>query len=112
MKIRTLIVDDEPLARNRVRKLLEEEADIEVVGECENGVEAVEAIQRMRPDLLFLDIQMPGHDGFKVVELVGAAAMPITVFITAFDAFALKAFDAHALDYLLKPFDVDRLKLA
>ena len=110
MKIKTLIVDDEPLARTRVRTLLAAEADIEVVGECGNGLEAVDAIDAMRPDLVFLDVQMPGLDGFGVVESVGASRMPASVFVTAFDEFAVRAFDAHALDYLLKPFEVERFR--
>jgi two-component system, LytTR family, response regulator len=110
MKIKTLIVDDEPLARSRIRNLLEAEPDVEVVGECENGLEAIEAIASLHPDLVFLDVQMPGLDGFGVVEKVGPAHMPASVFVTAFDEFAIQAFDAQALDYLLKPFAVERFQ--
>lgn len=107
-KIRTLIVDDEPLARERIRALLAEQADIEVVGEARDGEEAVQAILNHAPDLVFLDIQMPRLDGFEVIRTVGADNMPLVVFVTAYDQHALKAFDVRALDYLLKPFDRDR----
>ena len=107
-KIRTLIVDDEPLARERIRALLAEQADIEVVGEARDGEEAVQAILAHAPDLVFLDIQMPRMDGFEVIRTVGADNMPLIVFVTAYDQHALKAFDVRALDYLLKPFDRDR----
>jgi two-component system LytT family response regulator len=109
-KIRVLIVDDEPLARDGVRLHLENEADTLVVGESENGEEAVEHIQTLNPDLVFLDVQMPGLDGFGVVETIGADRMPVTIFCTAYDQFALRAFDAHAIDYVLKPFDPDRFR--
>ena len=108
--IRTLIVDDEPVARRGVRRLLEQEADIEIVGEAGNGADAVRLIDESRPDLLFLDVQMPELDGFEVISAVGAGAMPVIVFVTAHDAFALRAFEAQALDYLLKPFDDDRFR--
>jgi two-component system LytT family response regulator len=111
-KIRALIVDDEPLARERIRALLEREADVEIVGECADGREAVDAIRSHDPDLLFLDIQMPGMDGFGVVEAIGVERMPITIFVTAYDRYALKAFEAHALDYLVKPFDRPRFQRA
>ena len=110
MNIRTLIVDDEPLARERLRTLLEREEDVEVVGECGDGEEAVGAIQRLAPDLVFLDVQMPAVDGFEVVRRVGAE-MPCVVFATAYDEFALRAFEANALDYLLKPFEGERFRL-
>ena len=103
MKIRTLIVDDEPLARQRVRLLLEQEVDIEVIGECDNGSDAVRVIEAERPDLLFLDIQMPEMDGFTVLRNV-KGELPVVIFATAFDKHAVQAFEAHALDYLLKPF--------
>jgi two-component system LytT family response regulator len=109
-KIRVLIVDDEPLARDGVRLHLENEPDTLVVGESENGEEAVEHIQTLNPDLVFLDVQMPGLDGFGVVEAIGADRMPVTIFCTAYDQFALRAFDAHAIDYVLKPFDPDRFR--
>jgi two-component system LytT family response regulator len=110
--IRVAIVDDEPLAVDRMRRLLAGEPDIQVVAECSNGAEAVAAIRSHAPDLVFLDVQMPGLDGFGVVEQVGPEAMPATIFATAFDEHALQAFDASALDYLLKPFDPDRFARA
>ena len=112
MTFRVLVVDDEPLARQRILQLLAKEADIEVVGECANGVEAVKAIEERNPDLVFLDIQMPELDGFGVIDAVGAERMPTTLFVTAFDQHALKAFEVHALDYLLKPFDPERFQQA
>jgi two-component system LytT family response regulator len=112
MKIRTLIVDDEPLARQRVRLLLNEEADLEIAGECEDGVEAVAQIQTLKPDLLFLDVQMPEMDGFGVLASVPEALLPVLIFTTAYDEHALRAFDSHALDYLLKPFKPERFKQA
>lgn len=111
-KIRTLIVDDEPLARERIRTLLEGENDIEVLGECTDGREAVTTIEAERPDLVFLDVQMPELDGFGVLEVLDVEEMPVVVFVTAFDQFALRAFDAHAVDYLLKPFDRERFQRA
>jgi two-component system, LytTR family, response regulator len=110
--IRTLIVDDEPLARESVRVRLEQERDIEIVGEAANGPAAVEAIQRLLPDLVILDVQMPGLDGFEVLDRVGADCLPAVVFVTAYDAFALRAFEVHAVDYLLKPFTTERLQRA
>ena len=104
-KIKTLIVDDEPLARRNLRLLLERDPQIEILGECRNGKEAVKAIESSRPDLIFLDIQMPEMDGFDVIENVGAEHVQAIVFVTAFDQYALKAFEVHALDYLLKPYD-------
>jgi two-component system, LytTR family, response regulator len=106
--IRAIIVDDEPLAREGVRLHLEAESDIDVVGEAGTGEEAVTLIETLRPDLLFLDVQMPGLDGFGVLDAVGAVHMPVTIFTTAYDEFALRAFDAHAIDYILKPYDTDR----
>ena len=103
--IRTLIVDDEPLARRAVRTPLAAHGGFEVVGEAGHGAEAVAAIRTLRPDLVFLDVQMPEMDGFAVMDAVGAEAMPLTVFVTAFDAYAVRAFEAEAIDYLLKPFD-------
>ena len=110
MKIRVLLVDDEPLARERVRKLLEKEPDIELLGECADGASAVQMIREHAPDLVFLDVQMPELDGFGVLERLGALALPAVVFITAHDQFALKAFEIHAVDYLLKPFDAARFQ--
>ncbi|MFT5141533.1 MAG: two-component system LytT family response regulator [Rhodothermales bacterium] len=112
MPIRVLIVDDEALARDTIRLLLENHPQYEVVGECRNGDEAVESIATQRPDLVFLDIQMPGRNGFEVVEAVGVDRMPVVVFATAYDEYALRAFDARALDYLLKPFDDERFERA
>ena len=112
MKIRALIVDDEPLARQRVRLLLGEEPDVEVMGESGDGFEAVDQIQVTRPDLVFLDVQMPDMDGFEVLRRVPQALLPVVIFTTAYDQHALRAFDAHALDYLLKPFKPTRFKEA
>lgn len=109
-KIRTVIVDDEDLARQVVRELLAEHAEIEVVAECANGFEAVKAVTELKPDLLFLDIQMPKLDGFEVLELIGAE-MAI-IFATAYDQHALRAFEVHAVDYLLKPFGTERFEQA
>ena len=103
--IRTMVVDDEPLARTNLVALLSQDPELELVSECGSGLEAVEAIRALRPGLLFLDIQMPGCDGFDVLERLGAAAPKAVVFVTAYDQFALKAFEAAAVDYLLKPFD-------
>lgn len=102
--MRVVIVDDEPLARQVVRILLEKDRELTVAGEC-SGIDAAEVIARERPDILFLDIQMPEVDGFDVLERVGADAVPAVVFVTAYDEYALRAFEVHALDYLLKPFD-------
>jgi two-component system LytT family response regulator len=107
-----LIVDDEPLARERIRALLAVDPDIEVVAECGDGQAAVSAIHKLTPDLLFLDVQMPDLDGFGVLEAVGAEHMPVTIFVTAFDSYALQAFEVHALDYLLKPFETERFRKA
>jgi two-component system, LytTR family, response regulator len=111
-KIRALIVDDEALARRRLRQFLAEVPDVEVVGECEDGRRAVALIKSATPDLLFLDVQMPLLDGFGVIREVGAGSIPAVIFVTAFDQFALRAFDAHALDYLLKPFGRERFMQA
>jgi two-component system LytT family response regulator len=111
-KIRTLIVDDEPLARRNLRLLLEKDSQIEILDECRNGREAVKAVNELAPDLIFLDIQMPEMDGFEVIANVGAAQIHAIIFVTAFDQYALKAFEVHALDYLLKPFDDTRFKKA
>jgi len=107
--IRALIVDDEPVARRRIRRLLADEADVAVVGEAEDGREAVDAIRTMHPNLVFLDVQMPEADGFEVVRKLGTA-MPQVVFVTAYDHYALSAFEIHALDYLLKPFNRARFQ--
>lgn len=112
MPIRVLIVDDEPLARDTIRLLLEDRAPFEIIGECKDGEEAVAAIQADKPDLVFLDIQMPGKNGFDVVRAVGPEQMPVVIFATAYDQYALQAFEAHALDYLLKPYDDERFEKA
>jgi two-component system LytT family response regulator len=111
-KIKTLIVDDEPLARRNLRVLLERDPQIEILDECRNGREAVKAINTLSPDLIFLDIQMPEMDGFDVLARVGPEHIQAIIFVTAFDQYALKAFDVHALDYLLKPFDDERFARA
>ena len=103
-----MIVDDEPLARTGIRSLLKEDAEVEIVGECGDGQEAVEAITALHPDLIFLDIQMPELDGFEVLEALDPDTIPLVVFVTAYDQYALRAFQVHALDYLLKPFDKER----
>ncbi len=112
MKITALIIDDEPLAREKIRRLLRTENDIEIIGEAVSGAEAVEIIEREKPDLVFLDIQMPEMNGFEVLNAVKNGAMPIVIFVTAYDKYAIKAFEVHALDYLLKPFDLERLQSA
>jgi two-component system, LytTR family, response regulator len=108
--IKTVIVDDEALARDAVRLRLQSEPDIEVVGEAADGADAVELVKALQPDLLFLDVQMPVMDGFEVVEKVSSEHLPIVVFVTAHDRYALKAFETHALDYLLKPFTASRFR--
>ena len=109
-KIRSLIVDDEPLARARINELLARESDIDVIAECATGADAVSAIVAREPDLVFLDVQMPELNGFGVLEQLAGRRLPVIVFVTAHDAYALKAFEVHALDYLLKPFDRDRFR--
>jgi two-component system LytT family response regulator len=109
-KIRALIVDDEPIARLGLRQLLRTEPDVEVVGECADGREAVAAIEELKPDLIFLDVQMPLMGGFGVVEAVGPGNLPAVVFVTAYDEHAIRAFEVHALDYLLKPVDPERFQ--
>jgi two-component system LytT family response regulator len=112
MTIRTLIVDDEPLARRGLELRLKDAADIQIVAQCANGREALAAIAELAPDLMFLDIQMPGLSGIEVVKQVPQESMPMVVFVTAFDRFAIDAFESHALDYLLKPVDEERLARA
>jgi two-component system, LytTR family, response regulator len=109
---RVLIVDDEPLARERLRMLLQDESGIDVVGEAGDAATAAESIATLSPDLVFLDVQMPGATGFDVISAVGADKMPMVIFVTAYDRYALRAFEVHALDYLLKPFDRDRFRHA
>jgi len=110
MKIRALIVDDEQLARQRIRLLLGEESDVDLIGECEDGFEAVDQIVATKPDLVFLDVQMPDMDGFEVLRQVPQALLPVVIFTTAYDQYALRAFEVNALDYLLKPFKPGRFK--
>jgi two-component system LytT family response regulator len=110
--IRVLIVDDEPIARRGIRQQLRGEADLEVIGECGDGAAAIDAITELAPDLVFLDIQMPEVGGFDVVEAIGVARMPAVVFVTAYDEHALRAFDVHAVDYVLKPIDRHRFRTA
>ena len=111
-KIRTMVVDDEPLARTNLTVLLRRDPQIAIVGECGSGVTAPDEIRRANPDLLFLDIQMPECDGFDVLALLGRHVPPAVVFVTAYDQYALRAFEAGALDYLLKPFDTARFERA
>jgi two-component system LytT family response regulator len=108
--IRTLIVDDEPLAREGLQTLVQKESDMELVGQCEDGKEAVKAINKKKPDLVFLDVQMPELDGFGVLEKFDITELPAIVFVTAYDKYALKAFEVHAVDYLLKPVDSERFR--
>lgn len=111
-KLRVLVADDEPLGRDRVTSLLAKHDDVEIVATVDDGNKAVDAIRTLKPDVAFLDFQMPGRTGFDVVRAVGPNAMPVTVFVTAYDEHALGAFDLHALDYLVKPFDDDRFEEA
>ncbi len=111
MSIKTIIVDDVELAREGIRVMLDD-PEIEIISECENGREAIEAIRNLKPDLVFLDVQMPKIGGFDVIETIGADKMPTVIFVTAYDEFALRAFDVNAIDYLLKPFDEERLAKA
>jgi two-component system, LytTR family, response regulator len=112
MKIRAIIVDDEPLAREGIRTFLAEEPDTEVVGECADGTSAVRAVEQHRPDLLFLDVQMPRLNGFDVLEAIAPELLPLVIFTTAHDEHAIRAFEVNALDYLLKPFKQARFKTA
>jgi two-component system LytT family response regulator len=111
-KITALIVDDEPLARKFVRRMLENHSAVEIVGECSNGKEAAAAIREKKPDLVFLDVQMPEMDGFTTLETLSAESLPQIVFVTAYEQYAIRAFEIHALDYLLKPFDQPRFDKA
>ena len=110
-KTRVVIADDEPLARRGIRQLLLSHVDIEIVAEARNGLDTVRKLRALKPDLLFLDVQMPDIDGFEVVERVGPGFMPALIFVTAYDEFAVRAFEAHALDYLVKPLEVARFSL-
>ena len=108
MSIAALVVDDEPIARHAVLRLLRADPDIEVLGECGDGASAVRAIREQSPDLVLLDIQMPAMTGIQVVEAIGAQRMPATVFVTAYEQYAVRAFEANAVDYLVKPFSRER----
>jgi two-component system, LytTR family, response regulator len=112
MTLRTLVVDDEAPARRRIRRLLAAEPDVVVVGECGDGESALSAIAATRPDLVFLDVQMPERDGFAVVKTLPPSGLPAILFVTAYDQYALRAFDVHAVDYLLKPFSGERFRTA
>jgi two-component system LytT family response regulator len=112
MKLRVLIAEDEPLSRERLRQLLEAETMTEIVAECATGQEALKAIQQTLPDIVFLDVKMPDLDGFGVIERLSEAHRPVIVFVTAYDRFALRAFEVNAADYLLKPFDRERFRTA
>src|SRR5437016_6732859 len=107
-KIRAIIADDEPLARRGIRQLLASHEDVAVVAETRNGRETIRALRELKPDLVFLDVQMPNLDGFDVVKEIGPKSMPLLIFVTAYDEFAVRAFEAHALDYLVKPLEVAR----
>jgi len=111
-QVRVLVVDDEPLARMRIEDLLAHTEDAVVVGSATNGIEAVERIRTLEPDLVFLDVQMPGKTGIEVIREIGAEHMPATIFVTAYDQFAVQAFDVAAVDYLVKPFDDERFEAA
>ena len=108
LEIRAIIADDEPLARRGIRQLLASHEDVAVVAETRNGRETIRALRELKPDLVFLDVQMPNLDGFDVVKEVGPKSMPLLIFVTAYDEFAVRAFEAHALDYLVKPLEVAR----
>jgi two-component system LytT family response regulator len=112
MKIRALIADDEPLAREWVMSAIAEDPDLDVIGEAGDGFEAAEAIRRLKPDLVFLDVQMPGLDGFGVLEALSPEEIPAVVFVTAFDQYAVRAFETQAVDYLMKPFSRERVEEA
>jgi two-component system LytT family response regulator len=112
VRIRVLIVDDEPLARERIRDLLISDPQVEIVGECSDGREALAAVNQLSPDLLLLDIEMPEQDGFSLLESIAPEQMPAVIFVTAYDQYAVRAFDVYALDYLLKPFDRERFERA
>ena len=109
-RIKAVIVDDEALARNFIRRMLRDDLDVEIAGECSNGKEAVVLIRKQKPDLVFLDVQMPEMNGFAVLESIGVDQLPEIIFTTAYEQYAIRAFELHALDYLLKPFDQARFK--
>src|SRR5438270_4905767 len=109
-KIRALIADDEALARKFIRRMLKDDHDVEIAGECGNGKDAVAMIRKQKPDIVFLDVQMPEMDGFAVLEAIGLERLPHIVFTTAYEQYAIRAFELHAVDYLLKPFDQTRFR--
>lgn len=111
-RIRALIIDDEPLARNMIREMLQCDPEVELLADCANGREAVDAIERLSPDIIFLDVQMPELGGFEVLESLKEGSMPYVIFATAYDQYAVRAFEVHAFDYLLKPFDRERFDTA
>lgn len=111
-RIRVLIIDDEPLARRKIRRMLARDPEVEILGDCANGREAIPAIDARNPDLVFLDVQMPEIDGFDVLESIPAAKIPLVIFVTAYDQYALRAFEVSAVDYLVKPFDRRRFEKA
>ena len=111
-KLKTIIVDDEPLALDLLRSILSSIEDVEIIAECSNGRDAIAAVSSLHPDLIFLDIQMPGINGFEVVKAMQSDTMPMVIFATAYNQFAIDAFDLHAVDYLLKPFDPERIERA
>ena len=111
-KIRVLIIDDEPLARRRIKRMLGGDPDVEIIGDCASGRQALQMIRESEPDLVFLDIQMPEMDGFSLLEAVAPERLPLVIFVTAYDQYALRAFEFYALDYLLKPFDRGRVEKA
>src|ERR1700742_2338884 len=110
--IRVLIIDDEPLARERLRDMLAADSRIDIIGECVNGEQAIESIQQLSPDLVFLDVEMPGKDGFAVLESLDPERLPVIIFVTAYDQYAVRAFEFQAIDYMLKPFDQERFDKA
>lgn len=110
--IRLLIVDDEPLAREKIREMAKDDPELEIIGECFNGEQAIAAVRSLRPDILLLDVQMPVMGGFEVLETLAPENLPLTIFVTAYDQYAVRAFDVHAFDYLLKPFDRERFRVA
>ncbi|MDQ4122380.1 MAG: LytTR family DNA-binding domain-containing protein [Acidobacteriota bacterium] len=112
LEIKTLIVDDEPLARKRIKQLLNGESGIKVISECGDGKCAIAALQDLKPDLVFLDVEMPGANGVEVLEKCGLAVLPAIIFVTAYDEYTIKAFDFHAVDYLLKPYSEERFREA
>lgn len=112
MTLRAVVVDDEAVARRRIRRLLEREADVTILAECANGAEALDTLRQESPELVFLDVQMPEMDGFDVIARVSRDRLPCVIFVTAYDRYAMQAFDVHAIDYLLKPFSAARFQLA